>query len=98
MVEKTGDAKAKANLQPPFYIQEIDVRSPKGHRLLSKKDKENTQWKYRNEAPKDKAKSQTSATTNQLQTQDSKKRHGGRQGNCLATGVNTTKTVKKKKD
>ena len=98
MVEKAGDAKAKANLQPLSYVWEIDARSPKGHRPSSKKDKEDTQWEHRDEAPKDKAKSQTPATTNQPQTQDSKKRHGGRRGNRLATGVNATEVVKKEKD
>ncbi len=42
VVEKAGDAEAKANLQPPFYIRDINVRYPKGHRSSAKKDKEDT--------------------------------------------------------
>ncbi len=42
VVEKAGDAKAKANLQPPFYIRKIDSRCPKGHHPSAKKDKEDT--------------------------------------------------------
>ncbi len=43
-MEKTGNIEAKANLQPPFYVRDIDVRCPKGHHLLAKKDKEDTYW------------------------------------------------------
>ena len=57
VVEKARDAEAKANLQPPSYVWEIDFKSPKGHCPLSKKDKENTQQEHRNEAPKEKVKS-----------------------------------------
>ena len=80
VVEKAGDAEAKANLQPSSYIREIDSRCPKGHRPLFKKDKKDTQRKHRDEAFKDrkKAKSHTPSTTNQLQTQDLKKRDRGR--------------------
>ena len=42
VVEKAGDAEVKANLQPLSYVWEIDARSPKGYRPLSKKDKEDT--------------------------------------------------------
>ncbi len=42
VVEKAGDVEAKANLQPPFYVRDIDVRCPKGHRPSAKKDKEDT--------------------------------------------------------
>ncbi len=65
VVEKAGDAEAKANLQPPFYIREIDSRCPKGHRPSAKK--KNTYWEPRDEAckDKDKAKSQTSFCANQ---------------------------------
>ena len=98
VVEKAGDAEAKANLQPPSYVWEIDVRSPKNYRLSSKKNKENIQRQHHNEAPKNKGKSQIPATTNQLQTQDSKKRHEGQWGNRPATEVNATKVVKKEKD
>ncbi len=67
VVEKTGDVEAKANLQSPFYIREIDFRCLKGHRLLAKKDKEDTYWEPHNEASKDKdkAKSQTFSFANQ---------------------------------
>ncbi len=40
VVEKVGDVEAKANLQPPFYIRDINARCPKGHHLSAKKDKE----------------------------------------------------------
>ncbi len=59
VVEKTGDAKAKANLQLPFYVREIDSRCPKGYRLLAKKDKENTYREPQNEASKDKNKAKS---------------------------------------
>ena len=98
MVKKARDVKAKVNLQLLSYVWEIDVRSPKGHHPLSKKDKEDTQWEHRNEAPKDKAKSQTPLSTNQPQTQDSKKRHGVRRENHPATGINATEVVKKEKN
>ncbi len=39
-MEKTGDVEAKANLQPPFYIKDIDSRCPKSYCPLAKKDKE----------------------------------------------------------
>ncbi len=65
VVEKAGDAEAKANLQPPFYVRDIDARCPKGHRLSAKKDREDTYREPRNEASKDKAKSQTSSFANQ---------------------------------
>ncbi len=38
VVEKAGDVEAKANLQPPFNIREIDSRCPKSYCLLAKKD------------------------------------------------------------
>ncbi len=41
-MEKAGDAEAKANLQPPFYVRDINARCPKGHHLSAKKDKEDT--------------------------------------------------------
>ncbi len=66
-MEKVGNAEAKTNLQPPFYVREIDSRCPKVHRPLAKQDKEDTYWELRNEASKekDKAKSQTSFFSNQ---------------------------------
>ncbi len=68
MVEKAGNAEAKANLQPPFYIREIDSRCPKSHRPLTKK--EDTYREPCDEASKDKdkVKSQTSSFANQSQT------------------------------
>ncbi len=41
-MEKAGNVKAKANLQPPFYVRDIDARCPKGHCLSAKKNKEDT--------------------------------------------------------
>ncbi len=38
MLEKVGDVEAKANLQPRFYVWEIDFRYPKGHCPLAKKE------------------------------------------------------------
>lgn len=97
MIEKVGDGKAKANLQPTSYVRKIDSKCLKSHSLSSKKDKKDIQGKHHNEASKDreKAKSCTPSITNQ--PQDSKKRHRGYQGNCSATEVNTTKVVKKEK-
>ncbi len=64
MIEKAGVAEAKAILQPPFSIQDIDARCPKDHRPLAKKDKEDTYQEPRNKAPKNKAKSQNSSSAN----------------------------------
>ncbi len=100
VVEKAGDAEAKANLQPPFYVREIDASCPNGHRPLAKKDKEDTYLEPQNEASKnnDKAKSHSSSTfTNQPQTQAPKKDKGGRRGGHPATRVNVTEVVKKDK-
>ncbi len=102
-MQKAGDVEAKANLQPPFYVRNIDVRCSKGHRPLAKKDKETTYREPQNEASKDKdkAKSHNSSTSaNQLQTQASKKdKHGRRRGHGghPATKVNTTEVTKKDK-
>ncbi len=73
VMEKPSDVEAKTNLQPPFYVMDIDVRCPKGHRLSAKKDKEDTYRESRDEASKDKAKFQTSSSANQPQTQAPKK-------------------------
>ncbi len=74
MVEKTGDVEAKANLQPSFYVKDINVSCLKGHHSSAKKDKEDTYWEPRNEASnKDNAKSNSSASANQPQTQTPKK-------------------------
>ncbi len=68
-MEKAGDAEAKANLQPPFYVREIDTRCPKGHRPSSM-NKEDTYQEPQSEASKnkDKAKSHNSTSANQPQT------------------------------
>ncbi len=74
-MEKAGNAEAKANLQPPFSVRDIDARCPKGHRPSSK-NKEDTYREPQSEASKDKdkAKSHSSSTsTNQPQTQASRK-------------------------
>ncbi len=102
-MEKAGDVEAKANLQPSFYIRDIDVRCPKGHRPSAKKDKEDTYREPQNETSKnkDKAKSHNCSTSaNQLQTQAPKKDKRGRRGGHgghPATGVNATKVAKKDK-
>ncbi len=98
-MEKVGDIKAKTNLQQPFYVREINFRCSKDYRSSAKKDKEDTYWKPRNEASKnkDKAKSQTSSSINQPQTQAPKKDKRGRQGGYPITGVNATKVAKKDK-
>ncbi len=102
-MEKAGDVEAKANLQPPFYVRDIDVRCPKGHRPSAKKDKEDTYRKPQNEAFKDKnkTKSHSSSTfANQPQTQAPKKDKRGCRGGYgghPATGVYATEVAKKDK-
>ncbi len=99
-MEKADNAKAKANLQSPFYVRDIDVRCPKDHRPLAKKDKEDTYREPQNEASKDKdkAKSHSSSTSaNQPQTQAPKKDKRSRRGGHAATGVNATEVAKKDK-
>ncbi len=103
VVKKAGDVEAKANLQSPFHVREIDSRCPKGYRPSARKDKENTYQKPQNEASKDKdkAKSHSSSTSaNQPQTQapiKDKHGHQGGHGGHPATGVNATKVAKKDK-
>ncbi len=99
-MEKAGDVEAKTNLQPSFYVREIDARCPKDYRSLVKKDKEDTYREYRNKASKDKekAKSHNSSFANQPQTQAPKKDKYGRSGGYPVTRVNTTKVAKKDKD
>ncbi len=103
VVEKAGDVEAKANLQPPFYVREIDSRYLKSYRPSAKKDKEDTYQEPQNEASKDKdkAKSQSSSTSiNQPQTQVPKKDKCGCQGGHRghpATRVNATEVAKKDK-
>ncbi len=99
-MKKVGDAKVKANLQPPFYIRDIDARCLKGHRPSAKKDKEDSYREPQNETSedKDKAKSHSSsASANQPQTQAPKKDKRGRWGGHPAIGVNATKVAKKDK-
>ncbi len=71
VVEKAGDAEAKANLQPPFYVRDINARYLKGHCPSAKKNKEDTYWESQNKASKDKDKAKShssSASANQPQT------------------------------
>ncbi len=100
VVEKGGDIEAKANLQPPFYIREIDSKCPKGYHPSVKKNKENTYRESCNETSKnkDKTKSQTFFFANQPQIQAPKKDKRSRRGGHPATRVNSTELVKKDKD
>ncbi len=98
VVEKAGDVEAKANLQPSFYVRDIDARCPISHCSSAKKDKEDTYWEPRNKASnKDKAKSNSSPSANQPQTQAPKRDKRSRRGGHPATGVNATKVAKKDK-
>ncbi len=100
VVEKAGDTQAKANLQPPFYVRDIDARCLKGHCLSARKTKKDTYWEPQNETfkDKDKAKSHSSsASANQPQTQAPKKDNRGRRGGHPATGINAIKVAKKDK-
>ncbi len=63
-MEKAGDVEAKANLQPPFYVRDIDASCPKSHCLSAKKDKEDTYWEPQNEASKDKDKAKSHSSSN----------------------------------
>ncbi len=97
VVEKAGDVKAKANLQPLFYVRDINDKCPKGHCPLAKNNKEDTYWEPYNETFKDKTKSNSSAFANQPQTQAPKKDKCSRRGGHPATGVNATEVAKKDK-
>ncbi len=71
MVKKPSDTEAKANLQPPFYIRDINARCLKGYRPSVKKDKENTYREPQNKASKDKDKAKSHSSpisANQPQT------------------------------
>ncbi len=68
VMEKADDVKAEANLQPPFYVKDIDARCPKDQHPSAKKDQEDIYQEPRNETSKDKTKSQTSSFANQPQT------------------------------
>ncbi len=99
-MENVGDVKAKVNLQPLFYVGEIDSRCPKDQHRFEIKDKEDTYKEPQNEAfkDKDKAKSHNSSTSaNQPQTQAPKKDKRGCWGGYTASGVNATEIVKKNK-
>ena len=100
MIKKAGDVEAKANLQPPFYVREIDSKCSKGYRPLVKKDKEDANWEHHDEAFKDKdtAKSHTPSFTNQSPAQASKKRQKNQQGGLSTTEVNAIEVAKKDKD
>ncbi len=100
VVEKTGEVEAKANLQSPFYVRDIDAKGPKSYRPLAKKDKEDTYRELYNESSKDKdkIKSHSSSTfANQPQTQALKKIKRGRWGDHPAIGVNAIEVAKKNK-
>ena len=43
-MEKAEDVEAKPNLQPSFYVREINSKCPKGYCLLIKKDKKDANW------------------------------------------------------
>ena len=99
MVEKDGDAETKSNLQPPFYVREIDSKCSKGYRPLVKKDKEDANREHRdNTSSKDKEKAKSHNPSIANQPQAFKKRQENRQGSLPATGVNATKVAKKDKD
>ncbi len=66
VMEKPSDVEAKANLQPPFYVKDINTKCPKSHCPLAKKDKKDTYWEPRNKTSnKNKAKSNSSTSVNQ---------------------------------
>ncbi len=98
-MEKASDIKAKANLQPLFYVREIDSRYPKDYCPSAKKNKDDIYREPRNEASKDKdkAKSHNFSPANQTQIQALKK-DKYRRGGHPATGINATKVAKKDKD
>ncbi len=98
VVEKADDVEAKANLQPLFYVRDLNDKCPKGHRPSTKKDKENTYREPQDEASnKYKAKSTASASAHQPQILAPKKDKCGRRGGHPATGINATEVAKKDK-
>ena len=100
-MEKAGDAKAKANLQPLFYVRKIDSKCPKGYNLLVKKDKKDANQEHCNKAfskKKEKAKSHNPFFINQPQAPTCKNLQWNWQRGPAATGVNATKVIKKNKD
>ena len=69
VMKKVGDIEVKANLQPPFYVREIDSRYLKNYCLSVKKDKDNANQEHWNEAfskDKEKTKSYNPFSANQL--------------------------------
>ncbi len=80
-MKKAGDVEAKTNLQPPFYVRDMDAKYPKDYHPSGKKDKKDTYREPQNEASKDedKAKFHSSSTSiNQPQNQAPKKNKRGR--------------------
>ncbi len=99
-MEKTGDVEATANLEPTFYVREINIRCPKGHCQSVTKNKEDTYWEHHDEDSKDKekAKSHDYSSANQPWIQAPKKDKHGCWCDYPATGVNVIKVAKKNKD
>ncbi len=99
MVKKVVNIEVKANLQLLSGTREIDSRCPRSYRPSVKKDKDDVNWEYRDETPKNKAKSHNSSSANQPQTQTLKKnKHRSRWEGYLATKVNATEVMKKNTD
>lgn len=73
MVEKAIDVEVKADLHLSFKTRKINFRYPMSHKPLVKKDKDKANWKYQNEALKDKAKSHNFSSAIQPLTQAPKK-------------------------
>lgn len=100
MVEKTVDVEAMVSLHLLSGTREMDFRFPRGYRTSVKKDKDDSNWEYRNgDKDKGKAKSYNRFANNQPPTQASKKdkRYRNRQGHPI-TEVNVTEVSKKNKD
>ncbi len=99
VIEKAINTEAKANLQLPFEMIEINSRCLRGYRPTVKKDKDNINREHRDETPKFKARFHNSFSANQPQTQTPKKdKRGSRQGGHPATKVNVNEIAKKNKD
>ena len=101
MLGKVGDIEAKANLQSPFYIREIEFKCLKSYCPSVKKNKEDANWKHRNETfSKDKVKdkSHNASSANQLWVQASKRHQRSWQKGATAIEVYVTKIAKKNND
>ncbi len=99
-MEKAGNVKAKANLQSPFYVRDIDARCSKSYHLSAKKVKKDIDREPQNEASKDKDKAKphnSSTSANQPQTQDPEKDKRGCWEGHPITGVNAIEVAKKDK-